>query len=77
MISLRRVGSDKREGWFKSYRSIGEYLAKYGEEGDYYAIPSGIKSLAGMRLITVKLYNEDELDGGGIGREICMEGSYY
>ena len=76
MISL--IAKDKgRIGYFKSYKAIGEYLANHGETGKYYAIPKNIKSIAGIKEIYVKQYEMAEEDGGGIGREIEMEGSCY
>jgi len=76
MISLRKAEKNsKREGYFKSYEAIGEYLAKHGETGKYYAIPKNIKSLAGMREINVEKYWDEDLERWE--REIEMEGSYY
>jgi len=73
MISLRK--NKERIGYFRSYSQIGEWLAKNGETGRYYAIPKNITSLAGMREINVRKYwdeYEERYD-----REIEMEGSYY
>ena len=77
MISLRKElieGKSQREGFFKSYRAIGEYLAEHGETGTYWAIPRNIKSIAGMKEIKVTEYY-DEVEG--LQREIVMEGSYF
>ncbi len=60
MISLRKEGNKKREGYFRSYRAIGEYLSKHGEEGIYWARPQNITSIAGLREIKVKPYTREE-----------------
>lgn len=76
MISLRKEGKNtKREGYFRSYQAIGEYLAKNGETGKYYAIPKNIISLAGMKEINVKKYWDEDLKRWE--REIEMGGSFY
>jgi len=75
MISLRKDQEKEREGYFKSYKEIGEYLARHGETGRYYAIPKNIVSIAGMKEINVEKYWDEDL--GKWEREIEMEGSYY
>ena len=75
MISLRKQDKKEREGFFRSYRAIGEYLVENGETGIYYAIPRNIKSTAGMKEIKVEKYWDDDLKRWE--REIEMEGSYY
>jgi len=76
MISLRKEGKNtEREGYFRSYKAIGEYLAKNGETGRYYAIPKNIVSLAGMKEINVTKYWDEDLERWE--REIEMQGSYY
>ena len=65
----------KREGDFKSYVAIGEYLAEHGETGIYFAIPRNIKSIAGMRKIKVEKYWDEYQEKWE--REIVMEGSYF
>lgn len=75
MLSLR--GNGKREGYFRSYKAIGLWLAEHGETGTYYAIPSGIKSIAGMKSIhVIKAWENDE-DGARWERTIEMDGSYF
>jgi len=76
MISLRAEGNKERIGYFKSYKSIGEYLAKHGETGKYYAIPKNITMLAGMKEINVINHGFSE-DDDEMDIEIEMEGSYY
>jgi len=75
MISLRKDQKKEREGYFKSYKAIGEYLAENGETGRYYAIPKNIVSIAGIKEINVKKYWDDDLERWE--REIEMGGSYY
>ena len=75
MISLKMIGKKEREGFFKSYREIGKYLAENGETGKYYAIPKNIKSIAGMKEIRVEKYWDEYQKKWE--REIEMEGSYY
>ena len=77
MIRLRNTLTGKNEGSFRSYIAIGKYLAEQGETGVYYAIPSNIKSIAGMKRIDVTKRWEDDEDGARYEREIIMEGSYY
>ena len=76
MISLRATNGKGRIGYFKSYRAIGDYLAKHGETGKYYAIPKNITSLAGMKEINVINHGFSE-DDDEMDIEVCMEGSYY
>jgi len=77
-ISLRRVvgKTSVKVGVFRSYHDIGEWLVKHGETGDYWAIPKGIGSIAGMRKISVTRHRKrpDALEAEV---EIDMEGSYY
>jgi len=83
MIKLKRIFLDKKGrlidsehcGKFKSYAEIGEWLANNGETGKYYAIPSGIVGIAGIKDINVVKYWDDEQEQWE--REIEMEGSYY
>jgi len=75
MISLVRLDPKEKLGYFRSYRDIGEFLAKSGETGKYYATPKNIKTVAGIKEINVKKY-WDEYDKKW-NREIEMEGSYY
>ena len=75
MISLVRLDPKEKFGYFRSYRDIGEFLAKSGETGKYYAIPKNIKTIAGIKEINVKKY-WDEYEKKW-DREIEMEGSYY
>ena len=75
MISLRKLNKKEREGYFKSYKDIGEYLAQNGETGIYYAIPKNIRTIAGIKEIKVEKYWDKYL--GRYEREIVMEGSYY
>ena len=70
MISLIDFSRNKKIGYFKSYKDIGEYLSVNGETGKYYAVPKNIKSIVGMKEINVKKYSDDDI-------EIEMEGSYY
>ena len=71
---LKRV----RIGSFRSYRAIANWLSENGETGIYYAIPTNIKSLAGIKEIHVcKYWNaESDREEAGWDREIEMEGSY-
>jgi len=75
MISLLRLKPKEKLGYFKSYITIGEFLAKNGETGKYYAIPKNIKSIAGIKEINVKKYWDKY--NKKYEREIEMEGSYY
>ena len=75
MIIIRSKG--KREGYFRSYKAIGEYLAENGETGTYYAIPKNIKSIAGMKEIHVIKYWVDDEEGARWERTIEMDESYY
>jgi hypothetical protein len=80
MISLTLRDKDgkpiKKIGLFKSYRAIGEYLVKHGEVGKYYAMAKNIKSLAGIKEISVnkRWFDEDLQEWDA---EVEMEGSYY
>lgn len=75
MISLRKEHRKEREGYFKSYKAVGEYLAENGETGRYYAIPKNIVSIAGMKEINVRKYWDEYQEKWE--REIRMGGSYY
>jgi len=75
MISLRQHGKDYREGYFRSYIDIGNYLATNGETGIYYAIPKNISSIAGMKRINVRKYWDEYSETWE--REIEMGGSYF
>ena len=80
MISLTLRDEDgkpiKKIGLFKSYRTIGEYLVKHGEVGRYYAMPLNIKTLAGIKEISVnkRWFDEDLQEWDA---EVEMEGSFY
>jgi len=75
MISLRRDGNKVRMGYFRSYKAIGEWLAKHGETAKYWAIPKNIVSVAGMKEINVIKYWDKYKECWE--REIEMEGGYY
>ncbi len=75
MISLVRIDIKKKYGYFRSYVEIGEFLAKNGETGKYYAVPKNIKSIAGIKEINVKKYWDKYNERWD--REIEMDGSYY
>lgn len=66
----------KKIGRFKSYKEIGYYLIKHGEVGKYYAMPLNIKTLAGIKEISVnaRWFDEDLQEWDA---EIEMEGSYF
>ena len=68
--------SDKKMGYFRSYRDIGEFLSKNGETGKYFAIPKNIKSIAGMKEIEVINHGYSE-DDDEMSIEVTMEGSEY
>ena len=68
--------SDKKKGYFRSYRDIGEFLSKNGETGKYFAIPKNIKSIAGMKEIEVINHGYSE-DDDEMSIEVTMEGSEY
>jgi len=70
MISLRKAGAGQREGFFKSYKAIGEYLAQHGETATYWARPLNISTIAGLKEIHVIKHASDDI-------EIEMEGSNY
>ena len=82
-IKLKRIFLNKKGelvnseycGKFKSYLAIGEWLANNGETGKYYATPSGITSIAGIKEINVVKYWDNEQERWA--REIEMEGSCY
>ena len=76
MISLRQDKTKQRIGFFRSYKAIGEYLAKFGETGKYYAIPKTIATLAGMKEINVINHGFSK-DDDAMDIEVEMEGSYY
>ena len=77
MITLRMYEpNEKRVGYFRSYRDIGEFLSKNGETGKYFAIPKNIKSLAGIKEIEVINHGYSE-DDDAIDIEVAMEGSNY
>ena len=63
-------------GIFKSYKDIGEFLSKQGKTGRYFAIPKNIKSIAGMKEITVINHGYSS-DDDAIDIEVNMEGSNY
>lgn len=74
MITLFRITGTppvtERIRSFRSYRDIGKYLSKHGRTGTYHAVPRGIKSIAGIKEITVVRYTKDDIS-------IDMDGSYY
>ena len=77
MITLQMYEpNEKRLGYFRSYRDIGEFLSKNGETGKYFAIPNNIKSLAGIQEIEVTNHGYSEEDDD-MFIEITMEGSDY
>ena len=77
-LTLRDKGGKpiKKIGSFKSYRAIGEYLVKHGKVGKYFAMAKNIKTLAGIKEISVnkRWFDEDLQEWDA---EVKMEGSYY